>query len=411
MSDSARLQANVRTFYLFRFLANLQLWLPIWVLYLQRERGLTIGQITALDAPFWLVVVAAQLPTGVFADRFGRRMSLVVGSVLYAFAMVGFGLATGYPLILASYLLWAVALAFQSGADLALLYDNLVAMGRGDDYQRAAGRAFGVTAASGVVALIAGAKLADLTRLDVPILVSAGICLVTAVAAWTFHEPARTRHQSGGMLRSVARSARTVWHDPRLRYMLGFSAVVQAASFAPIIFVQPFLQKYGAPVSAYGLLQSPARLCSIVAALYAYRLAHRIGERRLLLAVPLWLFGCLLVLAAIDSPYAFVAFPLLQLGFSVSNPLLSDYVNRYIPAAERATVLSIGQLLASLMLVGFEPLLGASAQAYGITAAFGTAAAAVAIGSAITVLPWLRAIRSDPQIAAGRSGIGEAETP
>ncbi|HZU76596.1 MAG TPA: hypothetical protein VFA70_07515, partial [Dehalococcoidia bacterium] len=63
------IDANVRRLYLYCFLVNLQLWLPTWVLYLQRERGLSLGQITALDAPFWLIVVLSQVPTGAFADR------------------------------------------------------------------------------------------------------------------------------------------------------------------------------------------------------------------------------------------------------------------------------------------------------------------------------------------------------
>src|SRR5947209_6654215 len=142
MTDAAALRANVRRFYLYRFLVNLQLWLPIWVLYLQRQRGLTLGQVAALDAPFWLVNVLAQIPTGAFADRFGRKPSLVVGCVVLAGAYAVFGLASSFPLLLLSYLLWAVGLSFQSGADLALLYDNLAELDRTDEYARIAGRAF-----------------------------------------------------------------------------------------------------------------------------------------------------------------------------------------------------------------------------------------------------------------------------
>ncbi|MHB8575946.1 MAG: MFS transporter, partial [Dehalococcoidia bacterium] len=181
--DGAALRANVRRFYVYRFLSNLNLWLPIWVLYLQQERGLTLGQITALDAPFWLISVAAQVPTGAFADRFGRKYALVAGCIVSAAGYLMFGLASSYPILLFSYVLWAAGLAFQSGADLALLYDDLIALGRVEEYQKVAGRAFGLTSAAAVVALLAGAELAKLTRLDVPILVSAGITLLAAGVA------------------------------------------------------------------------------------------------------------------------------------------------------------------------------------------------------------------------------------
>src|SRR5438067_872584 len=130
LSDAGALRANVGRFYLYRFLVNLQLWLPIWVLYLQRQRGLTLGQVAALDAPFWLVNVLAQIPTGAFADRFGRKLSLLVGCLVLAAAYLAFGLASSFPVLLFSYLLWAVGLSFQSGADLAMLYDNLAELDR-----------------------------------------------------------------------------------------------------------------------------------------------------------------------------------------------------------------------------------------------------------------------------------------
>ena len=66
-------EANIRKSYLYRFLMEFQLWWPIWVIYLQRERGLSLTQITLLDLPFFFLMVLAEVPTGAIADRFGRR--------------------------------------------------------------------------------------------------------------------------------------------------------------------------------------------------------------------------------------------------------------------------------------------------------------------------------------------------
>src|SRR5947209_5463501 len=98
-ADEAALQANVRRFYVYRFLYNLNLWLPIWVLYLQQERGLTLSQVTALDAPFWLINVIAQVPTGAFADRYGRKKALLVGCIVLGTAYLMFGLASSFPVL------------------------------------------------------------------------------------------------------------------------------------------------------------------------------------------------------------------------------------------------------------------------------------------------------------------------
>src|SRR5258706_230548 len=79
-----------------------QLWLPIWVIYLHEELGFSLTQITLLDVPFFLFVVFAEVPTGAVADRFGRRVSLMLSGAMVAVAVSVFGLATNYIVILIS---------------------------------------------------------------------------------------------------------------------------------------------------------------------------------------------------------------------------------------------------------------------------------------------------------------------
>ena len=96
------MQANIRKFYLFQFLLNFQLWWPIWVIYLTEERGLTLGQVTLIDVPFWLSIIALQIPAAAIADRWGRKPTLIVSACALSAAVTIFGLATSFELILVS---------------------------------------------------------------------------------------------------------------------------------------------------------------------------------------------------------------------------------------------------------------------------------------------------------------------
>ena len=71
--------ANIRRFYELRFITHFQLWMPIWILYLQDSRGISIAQILLLDAAFEIMMLVAEVPT-VVADRWGRRRSMVLES-------------------------------------------------------------------------------------------------------------------------------------------------------------------------------------------------------------------------------------------------------------------------------------------------------------------------------------------
>src|SRR5687768_13131303 len=110
-------RANITRFYIYKALASFGLWTPIWVLYLQQRRGLSLGEITVMDAGFWAVLALAEIPTGAVADTFGRKTSMVVGIALQAFSFGIYGLATTFPALFAANLLWGVAISFVSGAD------------------------------------------------------------------------------------------------------------------------------------------------------------------------------------------------------------------------------------------------------------------------------------------------------
>lgn len=66
-----------------------------------------------------------EVPTGVFADRFGRKASVVISYVVIGTAMVLFGALGSAPLIIAAYALWGLGYTFMSGALEAWLADEV----------------------------------------------------------------------------------------------------------------------------------------------------------------------------------------------------------------------------------------------------------------------------------------------
>src|SRR3990170_7025330 len=137
-------EANIWKTYVFQFLFSFQLWWPIWVLYLTDYRGFSLTQVSGLEALFWMVIVLSEVPTGAVADRYGRKLSLLLGAACTTAAVAVFGLADSYLIVLLSYVAWAFGLTFQSGADSALTFQSLRAVGREHEYPRVAGIGFGI---------------------------------------------------------------------------------------------------------------------------------------------------------------------------------------------------------------------------------------------------------------------------
>lgn len=393
------LRANIWKFYLVRSLVEFQLLFPIWVVYLQEERGLSLQQVTAMEGPFWLATVLLEVPTGAVADRFGRKVSLSLGALVYAGAVATFGLAQDYTVLFASYLLWAGALTLFSGADAAFFYDTLKALGREEEYQRLWGRATALQAAAVAGGFVLGAPLAAATTLWMPIAVSAVIVFIAWLISLTLVEPpVHEETHREGLVATIRAAGRLAWGQPSLRYLMPLAAAAIGGVVVLQVLAQPFLRSHDIGIAYFGWLLLPGQLAGMAGALFAHRIATVLGMRNTVLLVLALALGPLALFAASSSAWVFLAFPVAAATWSTAQPVISDYVNRRVPSAQRATVLSLFQLQISVVAGLLIPLAGAAGED-GLSTGYRLTFGLTALTVAPLLLLWLRSHRPQPPVA------------
>jgi len=94
-------------------------------LFFSRFWGLTFTQIAILEAIYNLTTLVGEIPTGYIGDRVGRRNSLLVGTTLISFTLVGIGLSSSFQALAVLYVCWSAGYNFRSGSEDAWLYDTL----------------------------------------------------------------------------------------------------------------------------------------------------------------------------------------------------------------------------------------------------------------------------------------------
>src|SRR6478672_4544859 len=65
------------------------LFLAVWVIYLQQQRGLSLSQAALIDVTFFVAAALAEIPTGIVADKYGRKPSLIAGAALLSVGVWG----------------------------------------------------------------------------------------------------------------------------------------------------------------------------------------------------------------------------------------------------------------------------------------------------------------------------------
>ena len=374
------------------------LWVPIWVVFLQRK-GLSLTQIGLLEAFAWVITAALELPTGLVADRWGRKASIAIGSSMYAMAMfLILTPALSLPFLL-GYAMWNGSFAFMSGADSALLYDSLKADGRVEQAAKYSGRLAAIQQGSQGVAALAGSVLATFD-ITLCFMFSGLLAIVATILVLTVREPSRQGDGSEIPL--------TYWNN--MRIAIGIAArrptvraillLTGAFSVVPLIvyyfLLQPYALRVGLPLASLGVVVVMIQLTTVFASWLAYRAGSRFELKTIVTAAASLLVAACVVLAAAPS-FATVALMLVvALVPAVVSPLLMARINDLIPSAQRATILSLTGLISELGTAALVPLLLGLADLLTPALAIGASAVLFAVAVFPLLLLWRAAAEALP---------------
>ena len=367
-------ESNIPKFFAYRALYNFMLFLPVWVIYLQRRHGLSLTQVTLLDSAFWLTMVFTEVPTGAVADTFGRKQSQIIGMVLATGSILLFGLAPNYALLILANSLWAFAITFISGADIAFFYDTLRELGREDEYPKYRGRLSAIVLGSIAISSMLGGLIGEI-NLVYTFLITAALMVVGTFFLMLLKEPPLEPDPETGKKLSYRQTLKVsfgaIRQLPGLRYILIYSSLLLLMPTAiNITFIQPHTIAIGLPIAALGVIALVIRFFQVAGAANAGRVVKRLGEWNLLKLTPLILFVGLLLIGSLNSWVGIALFSMTGFTTAATMPTVENIINRQAPGSVRATILSIDSLIFKLLTAILEPGIGLVADSRGLPTAF-----------------------------------------
>lgn len=395
-ATNAQLQQNLlRTLWLGFFQVFL-VFMPIAVPYFQ-SKGLSMADVFTLQAFFGLVVLVTEVPSGYIADIVGRKATLVIGA---AIAGVGHSLlliADGFWGLVMFELALGVAHSLISGADIAILYDTELAMGRGEQAQRQiVGRLYGFRTVSESIAAFL-CTLLLLHSMDLVIWVQAAAGWIPLVLALLLVEPPGARLSSDDHLGNMTEICRALLTRSRLLRLIVLALCVWSlTTFYAVWLLQKIWESHGIELVHFGYLWGGLTVIAALAGRYAHVAEDKLGTTGLLLLIGISpAFGYLgLELFGMVGGYIASAAFMISRGFGLV--VLRDALNQRIPSEYRATANSLTSFgfRGAFMLTG--PLVGYYLDLWGMTATLYLLAAATLVIFVTLVLPLLLAVRGLP---------------
>jgi MFS family permease len=379
---------NIRLFYAFGFMREFSPILAIWVVYLTDFRDLTLAQVGLMEGLFFGVRLVMEVPSGAFADRFGRRASFITGAGLEASAVLVFAVAGDFAVLTASYVLWATGLSFRTGNDEAYLYDSLLSANREREYSDRIGVFTALATVAMLLGTVAGGVIADVTDLQVAVLAGvAPFALALPVLAVMQEPPRRGTAHASSLVGTLGRGLSVVRRRADIRSILLLEVALSATLPAWALLSQPFLERHDVRIGLFGVLMIPTLLARIGGGLVSGRLTRRIGLTRTLAVAIAAASGGMLIAASIDHVAAFAGIALAVGGVALALPAIGGYVNDRTDSDVRATVLSIAPMGTSVMMAVMSTAAGVIGDS-SLRLAFLAIALVVLLGGAINLAAW-----------------------
>lgn len=324
-------------------------------LYEATVAGLSPMQLVLVGTALEVSAFVFEIPTGVVADAYSRRLSIIIGYLLMGAGFLVEGLFPAFLPILLAQVIWGLGYTFTSGATQAWITDEIGEEPANKLFLRAT--QVGLTASlfgMGAAALIGGSNVA------LPILVGAvgviliGVTLIFIMPETGFHPtPREDRNNWQHMGHTFNQGMKVVRSQPRLMSIVGVGLFFGLYSEGfDRLWVKHILDTFEVPaifggnqVAFFSALRVAGSLLTI--------LAMRFVEKRVDTGSPLAIGRSMLAATGLISA-ALIGFALspwlaLTLGLyltiyvlrNVAGPLQLAWVNQKLPSNVRATVHSM----------------------------------------------------------------------
>ncbi len=359
-------QGLERNLMLYKVLALFQFtpfMLPVIVLF-WGENGMDMFDIYLLQGIFAVFIVILEVPTGMVADRIGKRVSLLMGLAFLILGIVVYALGHGFFAFLWAELILALGAALMSGSGSALLYDTLKTLGRESEYQRLEGEARSMMMVSFAVCNLLGGVVAHTVSLRATVWLTVAGPVIGLFTSLGFREVQAVRAtkslrtEMAAYLGLIRDSLKFVRKQRLVRWHIQFFAVLGASSTWLLWLYQPYMSFCGLPLWSFGMIFALFNFFAAYMSRVAHRVSGRFGEKHTLTLLMGLQIVSPLLMSFIVTPLSFIFILGHQAVRAFMVPVVQDRVLRYTYADKRATVLSLCALSNRLFFALTAPLIG-----------------------------------------------------
>jgi len=367
MPSKKELDSNIWKYYATGILQSLWFILAVDILYWQ-SFDINYGQIGLLELVGALTIILLEIPTGAVADLISRKISVFIGVLLIAIAnfIIGFG-STLFVFAIA-YVVWAIGDTFISGAKSALIYDTLKELKREKEYIKIQGK-YNLYATFALIFATAVSPFLFVINRRIPYILLGISWLISSVIILKMIEPSRraSKYNIKKHIIQMKKGFSYFINHKRIKWYFLFSILI---GLPMILYNHLISQSYfinvGYSLSHLSILIPIIYGSASFVASQAHKIENKLGENKSLMIIALLHALGFIFMGILKIPFVIAFVIILYLSRDFRWVVMDNYINKHVTSKMRATVISVGSMLTSLVMVIMYPLAGKFMDLFGI---------------------------------------------
>jgi MFS family permease len=369
---------QITKFGLYGFLKNLKFFEPYLLYYLIIISDLTLLQVGFLYSIREIIIYIFEIPSGVIADRYGKKTELVFCFLFYITSFVLFYFASTYFFFILAMIAFGLGEAFRSGTHKAMIMqyldENDLAMPKSLIYGKTRSMSL---IGSMTMSLISVVFIIWLPEVRILFLLSIIPYLADLLLIMSYPKYMNKRRDEKFKLKPFLKenycAVKYSLTDRKVRGLLVKASTYQAAFKSIKDYIQPIIITLTSSVilfSAFSLQENLEIYIGIIYAVIflfssiASRNAHLVVKKfnnKTIINLMWLLTGAVMILLSffLNNIYIiFGSFLIFYIFLNIRRPLMVELVGEATDKTKRASVLSVESQMTSLLVAVFAPIIG-----------------------------------------------------
>ena len=364
MVQNKYIQSNIWKYYLATALAYFGFFTPIIQLF-YLDHNLTITKIAILGVIWSVVRIIIEVPSGILADKWGRKKVFAISSLFTVFQVIMIIYANNYWHFILASIFSAIAFSFLSGTNIAFFYDTLKQLKKEGEFEKLWARQDLFIQIPLIISFLSSGFLYKFSSL-LPFQLSLVFLIASFLLVLTFKEPECHKPiEEINAFNHFKQSIKFIWDNKFLRAVLLFSVIFSIGSDISYGYGQIYLKQLALPVVLFGIAYTLKSLFCTVFANLAPVIRKKINYTGIF-GIQIILITILFYVMVLTNNYLVgaICFILIAIPHGMFSISKDSYINKHIESYHRATITSVFSFVIVISLLIAEPVTGYLADLY-----------------------------------------------